>query len=217
MSYQNKQTLLKKKQTHEKMGAGNSTPQTARIENPKRSIPIEVTPSVVTRLENAQKSQANETNSNENVKEEPQESKPSTSPQKTADFINPSRDKKRAPNLWSEEQHDDIYRKKYNEHEEYQFDKTFEQLENIIGKPIAWREDIEGEILGLRKDLIKCYNDNPGQTLHCSEIAKKYQDFIFDQQYKSIVRITNANEGAASSTSNESPPKPPYQHSPPYF
>ncbi|XP_061387245.1 uncharacterized protein LOC133322247 [Musca vetustissima] len=181
------------------MGAGNSTPQTARIENPKRGIPIEVTPSVVMRLENSKKQQ-------ENV------------PPETPNEHPESKGVRSIPNIWSEGPQEDMYRRKYNEHEEYQFDKTFEKLENILGKPIAWREDIEGEILGLRKDLIKCYSDNPGQTLHCSQIARKYQDFIFDQQYKSILKVTNGNEEESVTMSGEpqSTPPPPYQHSPPY-
>ncbi|XP_005177633.1 uncharacterized protein LOC101891742 [Musca domestica] len=200
------------------MGAGNSTPQTTRIENPKRGIPIEVTPSVVTRLENAQKLQGSEKNlRNQQAKEDAEttsdhkhQSIPAGKPK-----VYPDSNKTQGnPNFWSDDSQGDVYRKKYNEHEEYQFDKTFEKLENILGKPIEWKEDIEGEILHLRKDLIKCYSDNPGRTLHCSEVAKKYQDFVFDQQYKSIVKLTNANEESAA-TPTESPSQP-YQHSPPY-
>ncbi|XP_023296184.2 uncharacterized protein LOC111678954 [Lucilia cuprina] len=156
------------------MGAHNSTPQTVRIENPLRTLSIQVTPSVVSRLVGVEKEMQKKLNDAiESQGENLQAHLPYRSVQEM-------------PHNWSQAQ--DAYRKKYNEVEVYQFDKSVERVETRIGKPLAWVEDVNETITKMRKELIKCYRDNPKQSLCCADIAKEYQDFIFREQFKTILK-----------------------------
>lgn len=144
------------------MGANNSTPQTVRMENPQRGLAVEVTPSVVSRLEGFENQV------------------------KCTKYIENQQQEQEKLQHWSETQ--DIFLSKYHELEEYQFDKSFEKVESMIGKPLEWVEDVNETITMLRLDLIKCYQDHPKQSLCCADVAKKYQDFIFREQYKTILK-----------------------------
>ncbi|XP_075156250.1 uncharacterized protein LOC142229570 [Haematobia irritans] len=203
------------------MGASNSLPQTVRIENPKIIVPIEITPSVVTRLESAQ-SQQKESIEVTDPKESPRANDKEDS-QETKVFNNPENPTKshnthkfyRKKQEWIENQPED-FRNKCTENEEYQFDRTLEMLESILGKPVAWMTENEREIQNLRKDLIKCYRENSGRTLHCAEMAKNYSEFIFKMQYQRILKNSESNDREETMQSASQPP-PPYEHFPPYL
>lgn len=158
------------------MGAHNSTSQTVRIENPQRGLAIQVTPSVVSRLVGGDLTESKNAESEKCV--ESQQEK-----QQTNFSYGPVQE---MPHNWTQAQ--DVFERKYNELEEYQFDKYVEKVETMIGKPLAWVDDINETIADLRQDLIKCYRDNPEQSLCCADVAKKYQDFIFREQFKTILK-----------------------------
>ncbi|XP_065363300.1 uncharacterized protein LOC135956678 [Calliphora vicina] len=151
------------------MGAHNSTSQTVRIENPQRGLAIQVTPSVVSRLES-------NTESDKYVESQQEKQQTNFSYGSVQEM----------PHNWTQAQ--DVFQRKYNELEEYQFDKSVEKVETMIGKPLAWVDDVNETIADLRQDLIKCYRDNPEQSFCCADVAKKYQDFIFREQFKTILK-----------------------------
>ncbi|XP_013118386.2 uncharacterized protein LOC106095650 [Stomoxys calcitrans] len=199
------------------MGARNSTPQTANIDNPKRVVPIEITAEVMTRLEAKTKQQEKpiELNEFEDHKKELEFGKtqrPKVQRETSNDF-RPTGKYPHEHSHWFEEQTADR-RSNYNEHEEYQFERTLSMLENVLGKPVDIMSDNKQEIQALRRDLIECYKEYPGKTLYCADIAKRYQDFIFRQQYERILEHVESNEDFAEQAKQ---PPPPFEHFPPYF
>ena len=168
------------------MGAHNSTPQTVRLDNPQQNLAIQVTPSVVSRL------MTKEEQSQKNAEcEKCKELKKRIEQQEMQSQFS-YRGVQQTPKNWTQAQ--DVFQKKYNELEEYQFDKTVQNVEALIGKPLTWVDDVYETITTLRQDLIKCYNDNPEQTLNCANAAKQYQQFIQQEQLKSILNFNGLAE-----------------------
>ncbi|XP_037816660.1 uncharacterized protein LOC119607023 [Lucilia sericata] len=161
------------------MGAHNSTPQTVRIENPQRGLSLQVTPSVVSRLVGVEDQKQKKLDDTMESQEENQKAHLKYG------------SVQEVPHNWTQAQ--DVFLKKYNELEEYQFDKSVERVETMIGKPLAWVEDVNETITRMREELIKCYRDNPKQSLCCANIAKKYQDFIFQEQFNTILKSNEIN------------------------
>ncbi|XP_054728911.1 uncharacterized protein LOC129237935 [Anastrepha obliqua] len=154
------------------MGAGNSTPQTAHIINPVRSIHI--TPSVLSRLESS-------------TKEISEAAIPSPTKDEqihcarccTCGFFK-GKDKEAG-----------LLAMRLNELQERQYVNTLEKLEAQLGKPVRFA-DVNGENLKqLKHKLTKCYGDNPREPLRCAETAKEYQNFVFKQQFNAILSAKN--------------------------
>lgn len=161
------------------MGAQNSTEQTIRLDNTEKNFDVQVTPSVVSRLMTEEKrfQQSAECANCRELKKRIEQQ------EMQSQFIH--RDVGQTPKNWTQAQ--DIFHKKYNELETYQFEKAIENVEALIGKPLTWMDDVHETITTLRQDLIKCYNDNPEQSLNCANVAKLYQLFIQKEQSKSIL------------------------------
>ncbi|XP_017480728.1 PREDICTED: uncharacterized protein LOC108370007 [Rhagoletis zephyria] len=157
------------------MGAGNSTPQTAHILNPARAMhAIQVTPSVINRLEKTNQ-QISETTIPSSSKDEQMHCARCC----TCGFFK-GKDKEAS-----------LLAMKSNELQESQYAKTLEKLEAMLGKPVRFA-DVNGENLKhLEQQLLKCYADNPREPLICSQAAKEYQNFVFQQQFKAILNAKN--------------------------
>ncbi|XP_018784100.1 PREDICTED: uncharacterized protein LOC108965882 [Bactrocera latifrons] len=152
------------------MGAGNSTPQTATIINPVRASAIHVTPSVINRLESA-KQQIAEVAVPAPTKDEPVHCARCC----TCGFFK-GKDKEAS-----------LLAMKSNELQEAQYVKTLEKLEAMLGKPVRFAEVHSENLKKLEHKLLKCYADNPRQPLVCADAAKEYQNFVFKQQFDSIL------------------------------
>ncbi|XP_067638830.1 uncharacterized protein [Eurosta solidaginis] len=153
------------------MGAGNSTPQTAHINNPVRNMPaIQITPSVVSRLEGT-KQQIAEAAIPAPTKEEQVHCTRCC----TCGFLK-GKDKEAS-----------LLAMKTNELQESQYVKTLEKLESLLGKPVRFADVNSENLKKLEHKLLKCYGDNPHQPLHCADVAKEYQNFVFKQQFNTIL------------------------------
>lgn len=153
------------------MGAQNSTAQTAHIINPVRaSSAIHVTPSVISRLESA-KQQISDVAVPTPSKDEPIHCARCC----TCGFFN-GKDKEAS-----------LLAMKSNELQEAQYVKTLEKLEAMLGKPVRFAEVHNENLKKLEHNLMKCYADNPRKPLVCSDAAKEYQNFVFKQQFDSIL------------------------------
>ncbi|XP_037940286.1 transcriptional regulator ATRX homolog [Teleopsis dalmanni] len=75
---------------------------------------------------------------------------------------------------------------KMSDLEEIQFRETYKKLEEKINKPMFWAGKVRNQIDEMRAELIKCNKENPHQSLVCNDIAERYQNFVFNEFYKSI-------------------------------
>uniref|UniRef100_A0A1A9UL20 Uncharacterized protein n=1 Tax=Glossina austeni TaxID=7395 RepID=A0A1A9UL20_GLOAU len=167
---------------------------------------VHLSPSVVTRLETAQRQ--NEDNSgaktlskdSQNLK--PQQQKQSTQQQKQLEKLHQhQREPHKRP--YSHD-HESLSRNSgsfleppYNELEYNQFEKTKQKLENYFSKPFPRAKSVNGEIQQLRNELISCHRDHRGEPLCCAELAAKFQEFIFREQFLRILKFshkTNENQ-----------------------
>uniref|UniRef100_A0A1A9ZIK3 Uncharacterized protein n=1 Tax=Glossina pallidipes TaxID=7398 RepID=A0A1A9ZIK3_GLOPL len=188
------------------MGANNSMPQTARVENLEMRYAAHISPSVVTRLENAQRQ--NEDNSgaktlskdSKNLKPQhgQQQHNQSTQQQKQLEKLDQH---KREPHK-RPYNHDHENRSRnssklleppYNELEHNQFEKTKHELENYFSKPLPRANDVNGKVQQLRNELISCHRDHPGELLCCAELAAKFQELIFREQFLRILKCSHKN------------------------
>lgn len=185
-------------------------PQAARVENLEMRYTAHISPSVVTRLENAQRQ--NEDNSgakslsedSQNLKPQhgQQQQKQSTQQQKQLEKLDQY---KREPHKrpyshdhenWSRNS-GNLLEPPYNELEYNQFEKTKQKLENYFSKHLPRANDVNGEIQQLRNELISCHRDHPGESLCCAELVAKFQKLIFREQFLRILKFsqkTNENQ-----------------------
>uniref|UniRef100_A0A1B0BHG4 Uncharacterized protein n=1 Tax=Glossina palpalis gambiensis TaxID=67801 RepID=A0A1B0BHG4_9MUSC len=178
------------------MGANNSIPQIIRVRNPERRESVEVSPSVVTRLENAQRQSENKSNRKMPEKEQQQQEqqlyqqkqKHRQQGQLNQHPYKNNQHYKRNLDEWTHKS-DVLLDRAFNELEEQQFEKTKEKCENEFGKPLEWTNNIEGEIVMLRNELIACYRENPGEPLCCAELAERFQELIFREQFSAILKF----------------------------
>uniref|UniRef100_A0A1A9ULN1 Uncharacterized protein n=1 Tax=Glossina austeni TaxID=7395 RepID=A0A1A9ULN1_GLOAU len=218
------------------MGANNSAPQTARIENPECRIAVQVSPSVVTRIENAQKQneeklnvktldngavhnlqdlqrQEQQTSIRHDAQDQQQKEEQSKEQPEQRQTQQPYEGEGKSYGQQSYKQKSDEQRTyqhsythnlnrrrdrenggKYNQYEDREFGNCVASLENYLGKPVQWTNNIDGEILELRNELIACHREHPGEPLCCAELAEKYQDLIFREQFLSILRFNRKSD-----------------------
>uniref|UniRef100_W8BY18 Uncharacterized protein n=1 Tax=Ceratitis capitata TaxID=7213 RepID=W8BY18_CERCA len=158
------------------MGASNSTPQTAHIINPVRAATaIHVTPDVITRLEGAKQQIADLA---------------IPKPTKNVEEIHCARCCT-CGFFKGKDKEASLLAMKSNELQETQYVKTLEKLEAMLGKQIRFADKHSEGLKKLEHKLVKCYVDNPQKPLVCSEAAKEYQNFIFKQQFDSILNAKN--------------------------
>uniref|UniRef100_A0A1B0C7B1 Uncharacterized protein n=1 Tax=Glossina palpalis gambiensis TaxID=67801 RepID=A0A1B0C7B1_9MUSC len=79
----------------------------------------------------------------------------------------------------------------YHELECNQFEKAKLKLENYFSKPLPRADRVNGEIQELRNELISCHRDHPGELLCCAEMAAKFQELIFREQFVSILKFSH--------------------------
>lgn len=181
------------------MGANNSVPHIIRIQNPERRESVEVSPSVVTRLENARRQSENKSDIKMSEKEQQQQEqqlhqqRQQQQRHRQQERLNQYPDKndqhyKRNLDEWTH-QSDVLLDRAFDDLEEQQFAKTKEKYENEFGKPLEWTSNIEGEIVMLRNELIACYREHPGEPLCCAELAERFQDLIFREQFLAILKF----------------------------
>ncbi|XP_067636212.1 uncharacterized protein [Eurosta solidaginis] len=152
------------------MGAGNSTPQTAYINNPVRNIlAIQITPSVVSRLEGTK--QIAEAAIPAPTKEEQVHCARCC----TCGFLK------------GKDEEASLLAMQTNKLQESQYVKTLEKLESLLGKPVRLADVNSENLKKLEHKLMKCYSENPRQPLHCADVAKEYQNFVFKQQINTIL------------------------------
>lgn len=182
------------------MGARNSTPQTVRIENNQQSLPIHVTPSVVTRLEDAR--QALKQN-----REDPDTSTPITSNECDQCLEH----QQQLENLQAELQkqveelkklrqehyetkqsqpYEEDFEKRFQEKEEQQFEKALNRVGELLNhSPSDYQNQANGQIISeMKEQLIQCYKKNTGRSLHCAEIAKQFQQTVMREQLHSMLK-----------------------------
>lgn len=180
------------------MGASNSTPQTVRSDNPQQSVPLHVTPSVVTRLEDA-RLKLKKGNVNDRIG--------NTAPVKECDKCMEKSEKlenlqaqlknqiKELENL-RQEQYDQktglfdaSFEKKFQEKEEQQFEKTLYKVGNLLShSPADYTSENNEMITQMKQQLIQCYKENSERSLHCADIAKQFQQTVLREQLHSMLK-----------------------------
>ncbi|KAI9584141.1 hypothetical protein GQX74_010476 [Glossina fuscipes] len=187
------------------MGANSSMSETARIENLEMRYGVHVSPSVVTRLENAQRQ--NDDNSGiKTLSKDSQNLKPhhgkqqqqiqSNQQQKQMEKLHqlqqeaPKRPYSHDRENWSQNS-GNLLDPPYHELECNQFEKAKLKLENYFSKPLPRADRVNGEIQELRNELISCHRDHPGELLCCAEMAAKFQELIFREQFVSILKFSH--------------------------